>query len=257
MQLKCRNCGAIISAENINIQQMAAVCSECNHVFSFADDLTARKAKSLKVKRPKRIHVQESTRQLELSYNRVLNQDDAKGVIPLFIVLCLTSFFFILATVTRALPLIFVFAVLVSVFAYILAETFLNRTRVAVGDETITTWREPLPFPMPGTEFPFQTKMLNRHEAVRVFAEETVESREKGEINRYYHVCIELHDGNRAILLKSLPHDYAFYIAQRLDAYLQADADEAAEALSDDVERTDDEQAAHLLATEESETATR
>ena len=50
---------------------------------------------------------------------------------------------------------------------------------------------------------------------------------------------LELTDGNRAILIKALPQDYAFYIAQRLDADLQADADEAAVNLSDDAGQVD------------------
>ena len=33
MKIKCEKCGAEIGAENINIQEMAAVCSKCNNIF--------------------------------------------------------------------------------------------------------------------------------------------------------------------------------------------------------------------------------
>ncbi len=68
MQLKCPNCSAPILAENINIQEMVAVCSECDHVFEFSRSAVARKAKRRKLKPPNRVRVYEDDERLELSY---------------------------------------------------------------------------------------------------------------------------------------------------------------------------------------------
>jgi uncharacterized Zn finger protein len=40
MGLKCPVCGAAIPAENINIQEMVALCDQCGHVFSFKTNTT-------------------------------------------------------------------------------------------------------------------------------------------------------------------------------------------------------------------------
>ena len=71
---------------------------------------------------------------------------------------------------------------------------------------------------------------------MQIFAEETVESREKGDTNRYYHVCAQLPDGNRVILIKGAPQAYALYVAQRLETFLQDEEEEASERLADDAQ---------------------
>ena len=41
MALHCPHCGTEIPSENINIQGMVALCSDCNHVFNFKDHCSA------------------------------------------------------------------------------------------------------------------------------------------------------------------------------------------------------------------------
>jgi ssDNA-binding Zn-finger/Zn-ribbon topoisomerase 1 len=57
MQMTCPNCGETVSAENINIQQMGAVCPYCDSVFRF--ELPGEKAKRRKIK-PREIRVFDS-----------------------------------------------------------------------------------------------------------------------------------------------------------------------------------------------------
>ena len=233
MQIQCKNCGATIPAENVNIHDMVAVCPKCDHVFKFGDRLALEKVKRRKVKHPDRVHVQEAVGRLDISYSRVLSQDDAKGMLPLTI-LTLIMLFLFGVNVGTGTPILFHFLLgsLTAIFSYLLVEAIFNRTEIRADDQTITVCRKPLP--LPGAGFPYQTKTLSRDEAVEVFAEETAESREKGDVNRYYHVCAQLPDGSRVILIKGAPQTYGLYIAQRLEAYLQGEESEAIEALADD-----------------------
>jgi hypothetical protein len=62
MQITCKQCGADVSADNINIDSLVAKCSFCNAVFRFDDQLEpAQKPPApphLKVSMPKGIEVQ-------------------------------------------------------------------------------------------------------------------------------------------------------------------------------------------------------
>ena len=71
MELKCPNCGETIPAENINIQEMVALCGECHHVFEFTRGTVARKAKRHAPPRPERVQVCADDDCLELSYRLV------------------------------------------------------------------------------------------------------------------------------------------------------------------------------------------
>lgn len=60
MQLACKNCGALIPANDINIQTMLAVCKSCDAVFRFQpDDLTPAKAKRMESDLPAGIQVED------------------------------------------------------------------------------------------------------------------------------------------------------------------------------------------------------
>ncbi|MBI5959670.1 MAG: hypothetical protein HY866_13090, partial [Chloroflexi bacterium] len=67
MQIHCENCGTIVPAANINIQEKLAVCPQCGSVFSFAAHLT-RKAPLRKLKRPSKIAVIEEENTLEIGF---------------------------------------------------------------------------------------------------------------------------------------------------------------------------------------------
>lgn len=45
MTLTCPQCGAVITPDNINIERLVAMCAACGEVFSFEDQVEARKAK--------------------------------------------------------------------------------------------------------------------------------------------------------------------------------------------------------------------
>jgi DNA-directed RNA polymerase subunit M/transcription elongation factor TFIIS len=80
MELKCPNCGEVIPAENINIQEMVALCGECHHVFEFTRSAIARKAKRHIPPQPERVQVHVDDDYLELSYRRVFGSGAKFGL---------------------------------------------------------------------------------------------------------------------------------------------------------------------------------
>ena len=146
MQLHCKNCGAAIPAENVNIHDLIAVCPQCHHIFKFGDKFSPDKVKSRKVKQPDNMSIRENEYQLGIIYGRVLSQDDAKGVLPLTILTLIMSFLFAMNVASRT-PIVFaiILGLLTSIFAYILAEAIFNRTKITVDPQEITVRRAPLP----------------------------------------------------------------------------------------------------------------
>ena len=95
MQITCPQCGAHIPAENINIQQMVAVCPECNTVFEFASPCS-QKSKIRKVKQPQKISV-EDTNDLKISFRTNFRLDRNEAfLIGSIMSLMLTFFTFII-----------------------------------------------------------------------------------------------------------------------------------------------------------------
>ncbi len=61
MQIHCKQCGAQIPAEHLNLNRLIAKCTSCNSVFSFADQVedtgSTQYVERLAVPMPKRIEV--------------------------------------------------------------------------------------------------------------------------------------------------------------------------------------------------------
>ncbi len=61
MQLACKNCGALIPTNDINVQTMLAVCRSCDAVFRFeASDLTPAKAKRAEDVPPEGVQIEDN-----------------------------------------------------------------------------------------------------------------------------------------------------------------------------------------------------
>jgi hypothetical protein len=212
MALNCPNCGAEIPTANINIQKTLALCDRCGHVFDFGDSIPARKAKQRKVRQPERLAVREEEHRLELAYQRVFDFNEKFGLGVLSLLTIVLAFFSVMAardpTAPPAVPVLF--AALALTFAYIAAMSLFNTTRIVVDEEAVMVDRGPLRFPIN------DNKTVDLDEVTDVFCEETETSKSRATLDRYYRVCVRFADGNRVALLKSLPEDYAFYIAQSL-----------------------------------------
>jgi hypothetical protein len=259
MALNCPNCGASIPALDINIHEMAAVCAACGHVFYFKGELPTRKAKPRKVKHPQQVRIKENDEQLDLSFGSV----NWKQPNPLLIMLSIFAVVFSLVYVagindpTVETEGLFFLTLLVSSLWYVVATMLALRTRISMGtDALIRSIRSPFLLSLSLDE-----KTLQWDDISQVFCEETEQSKQAESLDRYYHVYLLFADGRRSVFLRSIPQDYAFYVAQLIEERLQPGEDAViltGNEFEDDSEQSEDnpQQLSELLAqADESENA--
>lgn len=217
MELQCPNCGASVPAENINIQELVAVCGECNHVFEVTRRSIARKAQLRKLKPPHRVTTYAVDDSLELSYRLALGSGPKFGVIMATLAAVVTATLLIAAAINREpVSLLFLMSLLVAVYSYVAVANLTMTTTVRAGREVLEVSSGPLPFPLK------DDKTLNIPEIVRVFSEETYEPFPPF---RAHNVRAELRDGEKISVVTALPRPHARYIAQVLDDYLHGESD--------------------------------
>jgi predicted Zn finger-like uncharacterized protein len=215
MQLQCPHCSAPIQAENINIQEMLAVCSECHHVFEFSRSAVARKAKGRKLKPPNRVRVHEDDECLELSYWLVFGPGPKFGMVMSLIALVVYGAMLIGAWRGNAsAPPLLVIGLLMLLFAYLEAVFLTTTTRISLDADQVAVTSGPLPFPLK------DDKTLSVHDVARVFSKRATEAMPP--FLPTHNVYAELHDGEEVPVVTSLPREYARYIAATLDDYLHA-----------------------------------
>jgi hypothetical protein len=222
MMVNCPYCGAAIPTENINMQRLAALCQDCGHVFEFGHDIPARKAKKREIEQPPRLRTRQDENRLEMAYRWVFGPSDKVGFgISVFLSFVLTAVFLAaMSDSTAPLLVLLLFGPLMAAFWYMVVVFLSTVTRIAVDDDQLAVKSGPLPFPFYGD------KTLNRDEVARIYCEETSESKQAGGVDRYHHVWVELDGGKRLAIQKSLPEDYALYIAQQLEQFMLVEDDE-------------------------------
>ena len=209
MRLSCPECNAEIIADKINVQEMVAVCSQCNLIFHF-DGADARR-KHRKVRKPPDMTMVESPDRLVMGYQRVYNEGE-RGIATV------NGLFAILLTMIVILALLDQSPVYIPIGAwgaiswYVQATLWFNRTTVVTDDNQIVVNNGPLPS-FTGAK----NVTLNRHDISEIICEETEESRKSASINRFYHIRARLLDGHKITILKAMPEEYALYIAQELN----------------------------------------
>ena len=224
MRLVCPECGEPIAAENINVNEMIAVCGNCDTVFRF--DLPHEKAKYRKTHQPEGLNVREEDGLLDMWFTRVLGQEDiiarnGVGFAASFLTLMtiLTTGGFLENDVPILVPIIL--GTLMLVGYYVLALIMLDKTRIIADEHQIRLHYEPLPNPFE------EAVKVDFADIETIICEETEESKKAGSLKRYYHVGAKLLDGNRVLILKDKPEPYAKYITQRLEEKLHERSDRA------------------------------
>lgn len=228
MELKCPNCGKVIPAENINIQEMVALCSECQHVFAFTRNAVARKAKRRIPPQPKRVHVYVDDDGLELSYRLVLGSGPKFGLAMAAFAAILATIFLVSAFLRHEpVQLQFVLALTALFFSYITAMALTTTTTITADLQHLEVSSGPLPFPIN------DDKTLSTTDIARVSFEESYQS--NSPLSPSYNVYAELPDGARISVVTSLPRLHAHYIARVLDDYLQEEKAVAVTELGEQV----------------------
>jgi hypothetical protein len=247
MQLTCPHCGAEITAENINIQRMAAVCSNCHTVFGF--DPSEARVKRRKVKQPQPITSDENGDHLELAFrtNFRLEKNQSFLISAMFSVLftfvtllVLFSDKFVANPVSTLVHLGFGLATLC--FYYWLALVAYNKTHIEVSDEAIKVSRKPLP------NFLNPANTINLAGVDRIRYEETPTSKKEGYDTPRYNVWADVVDGNRRLVVGDVIEDYAVFISQRLNEYLDLEPTPDASRLQDAEQESEGRQLSDVLA---------
>lgn len=238
MQLTCPNCGEPVPAENINIQHLTAVCPSCSTVFQF--NPPQAKIKRRKVKQPVRLQVREADDQLSLSFRTNFRLDKNERFIFSGIVSLAFTFFTVIAAgeyLAGEAP----FAValgfsLVALFLYFLVAVMVyNKTHIQINPESIQVSRKPLP------DFRSQPLDIGLSGVERIRYAETPASVREGYDTPRYTVWAEMADGSRKVIVNDVIDDYAVFIAQRLNEYLDLDEQREVSHLTADEQNVDEE----------------
>jgi hypothetical protein len=234
MQVNCPNCGAKVSAENINIQKMTAVCGACDAVFSF--DLPEPKSKRRKVKQPVKLTVRDAeTLHIEFLTNFKLGRNETfiisliGSIIPFGIGMMLVG----QTRVPFFLPAFFL--AISAIFVYTAALTAVNKTHIDMDEDSIKVSRKPLPNPL-GDDHEVSLAGVT---AIKY--EETAISKKEGYDLPRYVVWAETEEGIRRTIVNDVIEEYAVYIAQRLQERLPVDDDMDVSRLEDGGQQKDDE----------------
>jgi hypothetical protein len=227
MELKCPNCGEFIPVENINIQEMVALCGKCQHVFAFTRSTIARKAKRRIPPQPKRVHVLVDDDGLELSFRFVFGSGAKFGLVMATFATVVSTLLLVNAFLSHEpTSLLFFFALIALVFSYVATVGVTTTTTITADTQHLEVSSGPLPFPIK------DDKTLSTADITRVSFEETYES--NSPLPPSYNVYAELLDGARISVVTSLPRAHAQYIAATLDDYLHQDIDAGSMESGDD-----------------------
>ena len=250
MQLACPQCGQPVPTDHINIQQMVAACPACGDVFQFT--LAQPKLKRRKARRPRHLQVREAEG-LHIAYRTLFRLDKDEDFIASVIssaVFTLVTLFmtgvYLAGEIFFTLPLILGLVTLL--MYYWLGLIVLNKTHIDMGSASIKVSRQPLPHIG-------QTREIDLFDVISVSTEETIASRQKAYDTPRYHVWANRSDNGRKIIVSDVTEDYAYFIVQKLDEYLQRadDVDTSRLTMDEHRARHDHLSAAEAAAARESE----
>lgn len=221
-QLYCPNCGKKVTADHINVQEMVAVCGNCDTVFSF--ETPAQKTKRRKVKKPNAITMVDNPHGLDMSFRTNFRLDaDAEFINAAFGAGMLTflMFVFLLTMAAEGFPAILPIGAGIGAvaFYYRLGLLLYNKTHITMDDYKIRVSRQPLQNIVDDTHEISLSGIESFH------CEETKVSKEKQYDTPRYRVYAKLVDGTEKLIVNDLIDDYGFFIAQRLQQRLDIDDD--------------------------------
>lgn len=222
MQLTCPNCNETIPANNINIQELMAVCPSCHTVFPFtrpnaSDDI--QKIKRRKVKKPDHLTVHETGDHLSMRFRTNFRLDQDESFIGTMVGVVVGTFvtgIMLSEGVSSDVFLVPIAFALGTLFMYyMLALQLYNYTHIEADTETITISRGPLPV------FWREPTQISLSGVVAIHTAETPASVENQYDTPRLRVWAELADGRERLIMTDLTEPYALYVAQRLQAHLE------------------------------------
>lgn len=218
MQLTCPNCSEHIHAENINVQEMVAVCSNCHTVFPFKSP--AEKDKRRKVKQPQQLALRDAdTLEMKFRTNwRLGSNQEFRGTSVGSVAMAFVSLLLFSEAangeVSFILPLGFVLIAMTLLYRATLIAY--NSTHIEMDDEKISVSRKPL------LTLARQND-ISLHGVEAIKCDETPISKKRNYDLPRYHVWAETVDGSRRPIVTDVTEEYAYFITQRLQERLHYD----------------------------------
>ncbi|MCU0794852.1 MAG: hypothetical protein MUF31_02850 [Akkermansiaceae bacterium] len=218
IELKCKNCGSILSPEDISPQLAAARCPHCQSLFAIPTVLTPENREVLprpQVELPARFTIAQEGPDLVIT-RRWFNH--AVWFLAFF---CLFWNGFLVVWHTIALS---TGAWFMSAFGlihtavgigllYMVIATFCNRTEIRAGSGRLAIQHGPIPWR--------GNQVIASTEIVQLFCREKI-SRNKNGTSSSYELEAVLKGNTRKTLLKSLTApEHAIYIEQQLEKFLR------------------------------------
>lgn len=228
MHLTCPHCTTAIPANNINVQEMTAVCPSCNAVFRFnAPDVEAAKIKRRKVKRPDHLTLQENDDHLEMDFRtnfRLDQNGDFISIALLTVMFAALTVILMLSAGSDRAALYPASLAITLFFAYGLGLMVYNRTHIRADETEVRVSRGPLPN-LFATE-----RRVHTDDIVKIRCEETEISKKEQYDTPRYRVVAEMVDGSEKLIVNDVIEDYGYFIAAQLQEHVDSHAPEDAPA---------------------------
>ncbi|HEX2621141.1 MAG TPA: hypothetical protein VHL11_13360 [Phototrophicaceae bacterium] len=225
MKLNCPDCNTPIPTSHINVEKTVAVCPNCGEAFNFADMISTRKAHpdspsyQPKIKQPEGLDVIETPDRWMIRFD-TLPRSPMKRVATQAIYLLMAILGLILSLLVLVNGGISVASLLVAMLPILLIygglTGLINKQWIVVSDDKLQTAMRPISM--------FTGKTVNREDIISVNSQINTLAAMYGNHNqRRYDVDVRLKTGNEQVVLHNLSADYAAFIAQELNLYINGD----------------------------------
>ncbi len=239
MKLKCPACGAPIPAAAINVQQMIAVCPECDNVFKFEGTFRQQRRK---LKAPAQFQVaDDDPDRLDMAFHWSWRTEP-----PFSMITIVVAFVFVLATFVgmvaenaggaAILPLL-----PAAYLGYTLLTLLVNSTHYESDGETLAVYTKPLPY------FRYGSKSIPMDEIERVSVERVTDPRLPQGKDGFFDVFVHTLDGDLQKIAAIVNYQHAYFIAQEIEAFIGALRETSAQSLDRALIETDDADAPDQL----------
>ena len=214
-EIKCRNCGMSLYADDFSLEQGMAHCKQCGGIFALhaSKENAIRKPPSIPL--PKRIEIADmgSTLQITLHW---FNERYFIFLFACLVWLVTTICWNAIAVMNRKWEML-AFGIMHiiggCVFAYVTAAGFFNRTVIRIGMGVLEISHAPLPWP--------GNKALFANLVTQVFCIEKKRRTKNGGEIITYEVCAKTRQGTEKLVSGIDKCEQALYIEQEIERFLK------------------------------------
>jgi hypothetical protein len=219
MQINCKQCGAQVPAEHINLDRLIAKCTSCHSVFSFADQIedttSVQPVERVAAPMPKRFEVNTSGGRLEITRRWF----SFKFIFLTFFTLFWDGFMVVWfgIAISQGIWPMAAFGTLhgavgIGLLYYVLAG-YLNKTVITVDKRELAIAHGPLPW--------FGNKQMNPKDIEQLYCKEKIHHSRRS-TNYSYEVHAILRGGTHEKILSGLDEsEQVLYIEQEIERFLE------------------------------------